>query len=279
MSLDDLLNKIHHSDALELLARLPDASVDMVLADMPYGVTDCKWDTPLPLEPLWKELKRIAKPRSVFAFTATEPFATTLRMSAIDLYKYDWFWANKECPTLFIHAKNRPMRIIENVCIFSKGAINHKSVSKRRMPYNPQMREGKAYNRFRLNNESQFGSITGHRPSHKLTYGINEGRYPIDLLEFGNSNHNNLHPTQKPVALFEYLIKTYTQEGEIVLDMTCGSGTTAIAARKCNRQFICGDLELEYVEIARKRLQDTDPFQDTVLSNGQKQMSLFRGME
>lgn len=264
-----LLNQIHHCDCFELLARLPDKSVDMALLDLPYGVTACKWDTPIPLEPLWSELKRVCKQRAAIVMTATQPFTSRLVSSNYEMFRYEWVWI-KNASSSVAYSEYQPMRYTESILIFYEFfGIFNKQIEKRT-------------------------SITGlKRAKHKIGSSKSSNHHSLERLKpvmynplFINPKNTlffdiplryqgMLHPTQKPVALFEYLIKTYTQPGEIVLDFVCGSGTTAIAARKTGRDFICGDMTLEYVELARKRLQDTDPYQSTELSNGMKQLSLF----
>lgn len=248
-----LVNRIHHAEFFELCGAMPDASVDMVLCDLPYAVLDATWDTIIPIDRMWAEFRRITKPRGAIVLTATEPFATDLRNGARDIYKYDWVYINKARPTMFIHAKNRPLNVYELCLVFSQGSINHESVSSNRMNYFPQMEEGKPYKKYNPAGKSK--ELIGERPSHKDIITINQGtRYPTNIIELTEGNHESLHPSQKPTALFEYLIRTYTQPGQLVFDPTVGSGTTAVAARNTGRQFVCGDFTHEYVEIARRRV-------------------------
>lgn len=273
--IEPLLNTIHHCDAFELLARLPDESVDMCLLDLPYGVTACKWDTPLDLDRLWPELRRITKPRAAIVMTATQPFTSRLVSSNYAGFKYSWMW-EKTRPSNYVHAHNMPLSIYEDVLVFSYGSIGHKSLlGDNRISYYPQgLKRIDKILKQKVETRARWGQL---RPSHKDTSILEFTNYPTQKLKFA-SEGNTLHSTQKPVALFEYLIKTYTRENEIVLDFVSGSGTSAIAARKCNRQFICGDITLDYVIASRKRLQDSDPYQATELANGQKQLSLFEDL-
>jgi site-specific DNA-methyltransferase (adenine-specific) len=261
--IEPLLNQVHHADAFDLLARIPDKSVDMVLADLPYNsLKHIEWENAFDLPRMWSHIKRILKPQCVAVFTASQPFTSLLTTSNLSWFRHEWIW-RKSLGTGYLNANRQPMKNHEVVLVFAEGS--HK--------YYPQMREGEPY-------AHTSGSVGGFVKDKSVGgYStINEGlRYPLTVIDFASAS-NTVHPTQKPVALFEYLIKTYTKENEIVLDMVSGSGTTAIAARKCNRQFICGDFTLEYVEASRKRLQETDPYQDTELSNGQKQLSLFADM-
>lgn len=259
-----LLNKIHQCDAMELLRRLPDASIDMVLCDLPYGVTACEWDTVIPIEPMWKELRRVVKRRAAIVLTATQPFTSRLVSSNYEMFGYSWVW-QKQQPTGFLDANRKPMKAHEDILIFYKSLCH----------YYPQDTKP-----VQIKSGGQAKSGRGlYNAVSNPDYVQLTGNYPRSVLLFDIDNIGTVHPTQKPVALFEYLIKTYTQENEIVLDMTCGSGTTAIAARKTGRQFICGDLSAEYVEVARKRLQNTDPYQATILPDGSKQLSLFEAVQ
>jgi site-specific DNA-methyltransferase (adenine-specific) len=250
-----LLNRVAHMDIFDLCDCIDDNKVDMILADLPYGITDIKeWDNVIPFEPMWEAFKRIIKPRGAIVLTASGKFTYKLVASNMDMFKYDWIWVNKARPTMSMHAKNRPLNVYELILIFSDGVINHESLTDNRMNYYPQMRKGKPYKK--VNHKSAFGGVIGSRPSHQDNFVIiNDGtRYPLNVIEIDKSNNNSYHPTQKPVALFEYLIRTYTQPGEVVFDPCVGSGTTAIAARTTGRNFVVGDNSAEYVDIARKRL-------------------------
>lgn len=262
--LSQWLNQIHHIDALDLLAQLPDESIDMVLCDLPYGVTACAWDTIIPIDEMWQGLKRIVKSRAAIVLTATQPFTSRLVSSNYEMFRYEWIWL-KDNGSDFLNVNRKPFKAHENVLVFyTKQPV-----------YNPQKSAGDPYEvLFRKGLRQGLEQPDAVLDTSTINFG---DRYPKSYQKF--SHDRGLHPTQKPVALFEYLIKTYTLENEIVLDMTCGSGTTAIAARKTNRQFICGDNHLPYVELARKRLQDTDPYQDTVHEDGTTQLSLFRDSE
>lgn len=244
------VNRVYHSDALLLCSALDAQSVDMILCDLPYGTTAQKWDSVIPLEPMWKAFKRVIRPRGAIVLTATDPFTTGLKVTNWDWYKYSWIWLKSQ-PGDANNAKNRPMRTHEDVLVFSNGTTANKSPN--RMYYFPQgllrvnRQRGKGDN-----NPGKFGgTFKPFRPSHHR-YIQEFGNYPSTVLKF--KSESGLHPTQKPVALFEYLIRTYTQAGDVVLDCCSGSGTTAIAARNTGRNFICGDSSAEYVEVARKRL-------------------------
>lgn len=229
-----------NGDCLEVMKDIPDGSVDMILTDPPYGTTACKWDSVIPLEPMWKQLKRIIKPNGAIVMTASQPFTTTLIASNIKMFKYCWYW-EKEKAGNFQLAKKRAMKRIEDVCVFYKNQCT----------YNPQgLIE---CNRVIKNNASKGGSM-GHMSSVKKrkSYSQTHTNYPNDRLNF--KNEKGIHESQKPVALMEYLIKTYTNEGETVLDFTMGSGTTGVACKNLGRDFIGIELDTEYFDIAEQRI-------------------------
>lgn len=250
-------NSIHHMDLFALCNAMPSESVDMILCDLPYGTTACSWDTIIPIEPMWEQFKRIIKPRGAIVLTATEPFASRLRMSNINMYKYDWVW-DKNNSAGFVLAPLRPFQVTENVLIFQTSLFYYPIFEKR----------GKPRNKGGYGKSDVYNIMPSESKSN--TY------YPKNIIKIGNADQTNkAHPTQKPVALFEYLIRTYTRENELVFDPCVGSGTTAVAARNTGRDYICGDFTREYVELARQRVQNSDPYQATVHENGVKQLSLF----
>ncbi len=244
--------QLFHGDCLEQFLNVPDRSVDLVLTDPPYGTTACKWDSVIPFEPMWKQVWRVLKPNGAAVFTASQPFTSALVMSQIEAFKYCWVWV-KSRPSGFAQAKNMPLKNYEDVCVFSKGQIAHSGKSEDRMEYNPQ---GLVYSpRVAKNTKERHGdeSAFGKRPSHKDEYLQEWTGYPTQLLHF-DSVTGAKHPTQKPVALMEYLIKTYTNEGDTVLDFTMGSGTTGVAAKNTNRSFIGIERDDKYFKIAQERL-------------------------
>lgn len=240
-----------HGDCLELMKNIPDKSIDMILCDLPYGTTACKWDVVIPFEHLWKEYKRIIKDRGCIALFGSEPFSSHLRMSNIKDYKYDWIW-EKSRPSNFFAAKFMPLNDKELVSVFSSGGINNGA--KYPMIYFPQ--GTKTIDRF-ANNVNTGGKIG---IEHKTS--VNDGRvyhqtvtgYPNNLIKF-NNDANTLHPTQKPVALLEYLIKTYTLENETILDNCMGSGSTGVACINTGRNFIGIEKDDKYFEIAKNRIE------------------------
>lgn len=242
------LNRIYQRDCLEGMALLPDKSIDMILCDLPYGTTACAWDTVIPFEPLWEQYSRIIKEHGAIVLTASQPFTTVLINSKFEWFKYCWVWEKSVSGDVF-NAKNKPLKRHEDICVFSSGTTANGS--KRRMPYNPQgLRE---INK-QVKNTETTRAFFAPRPSHQDTYTQKFTNYPNSVLKYNNDR--GLHPTQKPVDLFAYLIKTYTSEGEIVLDNCMGSGTTAVAAVRTGRNFVGFERESEYVEIANKRLDN-----------------------
>ncbi|WP_373792303.1 site-specific DNA-methyltransferase [Jeotgalibaca porci] len=235
------LNKIYNEDCLEGMKRIPDESVDMILCDLPYGTTACKWDSIIPLESLWEHYERVIKENGAIVLTASQPFTTKLISSNMDIYKYNLVWEKPQGVDPFM-AKKRPLNNMEDIVIFYK----------KQPTYNPQYEEGKPYKIERDKKPREY-EITN--TMMKPTTTINDGkRLPKRILKF--KQERGYHPTQKPVPLFEYLIKTYTNEGETVLDNCIGSGTTAIACLNTNRNFIGFEMDKEYFDIATKRIEE-----------------------
>lgn len=239
-----------HGDCLEKMKDIPDGSVDMILCDLPYGTTACKWDTVIPFEPLWAAYRRVAKKNAAIVLTASQPFTSALVMSNVREFKYCWVW-EKNRPTNYAHAKNKPMKKHEDVCVFSGGTTVHAVQSPDRMPYNPQ---GLTEIKVKVNHKGKCASDVhfSPRPSHGEHERTATG-YPHSILKF-STDMLNLHPTAKPVALMEYLIRTYTNSGETVLDNTMGSGTTGVACVNTGRQFIGIERDPKYFQIASERI-------------------------
>lgn len=253
--------QIFCGDCLEVMKWIPDGSVNLVLTDPPYGITGCKWDSVIPFEPMWEQLNRIIKPNGAICIFGSEPFSSNLRMSNIERYKYDWIWI-KSRKTGFVHAKNMPMKKHENISVFSNGSMGHASLlAEKRMIYNPQ---GIIVNPHeRRGGTRKFGGVVGKRPSQKERYTQEASNYPTSVLEFPSEGKE--HPTQKPVSLLEYLIKTYTNEGETVLDFTMGSGSTGVACINTNRRFIGIEKDPTYFQIAKNRLENVETQMKMVL--------------
>lgn len=238
--MENLINKVLHGDCLELMKDIPDKSIDMVLCDLPYQTTRNHWDVIIPLEPLWEQYERIIKDNGAIVLFGQTPFDKVLGASNLKLLRYEWIW-EKNVATGHLNSKRMPMKKHENILVFYKKQPN----------YNPQMEIGKPYkNKRKAINDSGSNYAYIERKDT-----INKGeRFPNSILKF--DREINLHPTQKPVPLLEYLIKTYTNEGELILDNCIGSGTTAIAAINTKRNFIGIEKEIEYVNIANQRIND-----------------------
>ncbi len=242
--------KLLKGDCLEILPKIKDGSIDAIIADIPYGTTACKWDTVIPFDARWKELNRIIKPYRAIVLFGSEPFSSALRMSNLKMYKYDWKW-NKVKPSSFMNAKNAPMKKIEDVIIFSNGTIANRS--KKLMKYNPQGLKRCGKLRPPKNDSIPIQSLMGKRPSRANSYIQEYTNYPDNLIKFSFEN-KPVHPTQKPLELMEYLIKTYSNENDVILDFTMGSGSTGLAAKNLNRSFIGIEKDAKYFEIAKERI-------------------------
>jgi site-specific DNA-methyltransferase (adenine-specific) len=240
-------NTIHEADLFDLCAQLDAGSVDMILADLPYGTTACSWDTVIPFDPMWAAFRRIIKPRGAIVLTASQPFTSALVMSWPQGFRYSWVWV-KNRGTNFANASLQPIRIIEDVLVFGGAAYYPQGIVR--------------VNRVMRNSRSSGGGVVrgtsapragGSLRTAGAAYVQEFSNFPDNVLRFPLEG-TGVHPTQKPVALFEYLIRTYTQPGELVFDPTAGSGTTAVAARQTGREYIVGDSSPEYVAVMRERL-------------------------
>ena len=237
-----MLNEIIHGDCLEVMLKIPDGCVDMILCDLPYGTTQNEWDSIIPLDALWKEYRRVIKTNGAIVLTAQPPFDKVLGASNLDMFRYEWIWYKNKA-TGHLNAKIQPLKAHENILVFYK-----------KLPtYNPQNLIKKDIPTVRVgrNNGTNYGK------SDKEAVQEFEN-YPKSIL-YSLSEVETVHPTQKPVDLFEYLIRTYTNENEVILDNCLGSGTTAVAALSCNRKFIGIEKELKYVNIARSRINFVQP--------------------
>jgi site-specific DNA-methyltransferase (adenine-specific) len=256
-----MINSIIHGDCLEVMKEIPDKSIDMILCDLPYGTTACKWDTIIPFAPLWEQYERVIKDNGAIVLTASQPFTTDLINSNRRLFRYELIW-EKERPTNIFNMKYQPGRVHENICVFYKNQPT----------YNPQYEPSKRpdlNDKNRLLSQRDQMNQMGHTGATQMKISDEYDptiRNPRSVLKISRGTRGNkkLHPTQKPVALFEYLIKTYTNEGETVLDNCAGSFTTAIAALNSGRYFYCIEKEKKYVDIGIERIQEH-----------QKQINLF----
>lgn len=232
-----------HGDCLELMKEIPNGSVDLVITDLPYGITKCKWDSVIPLEPMWEQVKRISKERTAILLFSAEPFTSMLVMSNPKMFKYDIIY-EKTRASGFLNAKRMPLRSHENILVFYSKLPTYNSIKEPGEPYEKhEISDGqtKVYGDFK-----RAGTVCK-----------NSGyRMPRSVIKFSNNNYNSMHPAQKPVALLEYLIKTYSDEGDTVLDFTMGSGSTGVACANTGRNFIGIEIDGEYFETARKRIDE-----------------------
>lgn len=238
---------LYCGDCLEVLPTLSDNSVDMVLVDLPYGTTACKWDSIIPLDKLWEQYNRICKKDGVMVFTAAQPFTTILAASNLDNFRYEWIW-EKPQGTNPMNAKVMPLKSHENILVFYR----------KKPVYNPQMWYSTPYSGF-SSDTSKIGEVYGEAQS-KHRDNPDGSRYPKTVLKY--KQEKGLHPTQKPVDLMEYFIKTYTNTGDVVLDNTMGSGSTGVAAVRCGREFIGIEMDSKYYEIAKERIESTVPVEE-----------------
>lgn len=239
------INKIYNEDCLEGMKRIPSKSIDMILCDLPYGTTKCAWDVIIPFDKLWKQYNRIIKDNGAIVLTGTEPFSSFLRLSNLEQYKYDWIW-DKVKGTGFYNAKKQPMRNHELISVFYK----------KQPTYNPQKTKGHVL-KSSFRSKSLQSDVYGK--NNKDSYYFSSERYPRSIQIFSaDTQKSSIHSTQKPVALFEYLIKTYTNEGDLVLDNCMGSGTTAIVCINTKRNFLGfeSDTEYSYFEKAVERVEN-----------------------
>jgi DNA modification methylase len=237
------MNFLYKGDCLEIMDKLIEngVKIDAIITDPPYGTTACKWDTVIPFDAMWGRLNKLIKPNGAIVLFGSEPFSSALRMSNIKNYKYDWTWV-KEQGTGFLNSKKQPLKNNEQMCVFYK----------KQPLYNPQMRKG--FTPYKTKKGGLSDNYRKDSVSEVITESDGE-RYPLNTLAF-TRDKSKQHPTQKPVALLEYLIKTYTNENETVLDFTMGSGTTGVACKNLNRNFIGIELDEKYFQIAKERIEN-----------------------
>lgn len=258
-------------DCLELMKEIPDKSIDMILCDLPYGITACKWDKIIPFESLWKQYNRIIKDNGAIVLFGSQPFTSKLVISNIEMFKYEWIW-EKQKASNFMSAKFQPLKYHENILVFSKNTHNYYPQKYRVLELEEikQMNNQQLKKLFESRDYDRFGKID-RRKTINNNYELKEThlgtglrvrskddgyRYPKSVIKINKSINKNIHPTQKPVALLEYLIKTYTNENETVLDNCMGSGSTGVACINTNRNFIGMEIDEEYFNIAKKRIEN-----------------------
>jgi DNA modification methylase len=227
-------------------------SIDMVLTDPPYGTSACKWDVVIPLHEMWQQLERVIKPQGAIVLFGSEPFSSVLRTSNLALYKYDWKWEKPNAAN-FLNFKYQPAKVHEDIMVFGQMATSY---SKRgNMVYNPQMEAGEPYRQRSGKQRYDYGNSSVRTPIEQVVTDNKGTRYPRSVIKFG-PDKEKYHPTQKPVALLEYLIQTYTQPGDTVLDFTMGSGSTGVACANTDRLFVGIEIDQGYFDVASKRIQD-----------------------
>ena len=262
--------EIYKGDCLVVMDKLIEqgVKVDAIITDPPYGTTACKWDDVIPFDEMWVRLNKLIKPNGAIVLFGSEPFSSQLRCSNLKNYKYDWIWEKSKCSN-FPHAKNMPLKFHENIIVFSRGKIGHISqLKEKRMIYNPQgiKKVDKTWERKRKYDKGDNGHHLV-RESHKLKRIIEFENFPTTIIKIGNSNNNErkFHPTQKPVSLLMYLVRTYTNENEVILDFTMGSGSTGVACMLTDRKFIGVELDDKYFEIAENRLKEATEKKEELL--------------
>lgn len=243
------LNKIYKGDCLDVMQDIDDKSVDLILCDLPYNTTPCKWDCMIPFEPLWNAYKRIIKPEGAIVLFAQQPFTTKLISSNLEMWKYNWIWV-KENGTNFLNSHYQPIKTTEDICVFGFGTTSP-TTKNVHMTYNPQMREG--FEPYECTRGTRTPNAVVRNSIKRCTTNSDGTRYPTNLLYF-KRDKDKVHPTQKPVDLLRYLIRTYTNEKSLVLDNCCGSDSTCVAAIREKRDFIGIELNDEYFDIASNRI-------------------------
>lgn len=242
---------LFHGDCIERMKEIADQSVDLILCDLPYGTTACAWDSIIPLDEMWKAYRRIITPTGAIVLTAAQPFTSVLAVSNLDWFKYTWVW-EKNRPTNFAHAKNKPMKKHEDILVFSPGTTVHKTQSATRMTYNPQGVQQITPKKVTKKASEKTDAFFADRPGHR-EFERKETGYPHTILKF-STDQLGLHPTAKPIDLMRYLVRTYSNPGEVVLDNTMGSGSTGIAAVMEGRRFIGIEMNDHYFDMSKERI-------------------------
>ncbi len=256
-------NTLVNGDCLEVMPRITAGSIDLILTDPPYGTTACKWDSIIPLEPMWEQLKRLIKLSGAIVMTASQPFTTTLISSNMEMFKYCWVW-EKNTITGFMQAKTRPLKSYEDIVVFGQFMLAAQYFNGVYNPRGVGFIGKKVYS-----NKREVDHITGNRNSGTA---VCMTGYPKDVIKIESAS-TTVHPTQKPVALMEYLIKTYTNESDTVLEFTMGSGTTGVACQNLNRDFIGIELDVDYFNIACSRIHDDPELNAATLASQAQSLS------
>ena len=241
-----------HGDCIEEMKKLESNSIDLICTDLPYGTTKCKWDVIIPFDKLWEQYNRLIKEDGAIVLFGKEPFSSQLRVSNLEMYKYDWIWV-KDTKSNFMQANHQPLNNVELISVFGKGYVRNIK-DKVMMTYNPQFTDGKEYKLPKVSKTTDLFGENHKNGVYKHYERDTSKRYPYNIIQF-NMDKPKVHPTQKPVALLEYLIKTYTNEGAVVLDSCMGSGTTGVACKNLGRDFVGIEKEDKYFNIAKERIE------------------------
>ena len=242
--------KIYNGDCLEVMKSIQDKSIDAIITDPPYGTTACKWDSVIDFDLMWEQLNRIIKDNGAIVLFGGEPFSSYLRISNINNYKYDWKWL-KQIPSNFLNVRKQPLRSYEDICVFYKKQPTYNPI----LTNKPKSHIRKNSITIRQSNKGALGKLPKTIKRHELRLIPIDKNYPLNVLNINTiAKNKRIHPTQKPIALMEYLIKTYTNELETVLDFTMGSGSTGVACCNLNRDFIGIELDKSYLKIAEQRI-------------------------
>ena len=242
---------LRYGDCLDVMKEIPDKSVDLILCDLPYGTTKCKWDVVIPFDKLWEQYNRLIKEDGAIVLFGKEPFSSQLRISNLEMYKYDWIWV-KDTKSNFMQANHQPLNNVELISVFGKGYV--RSIKdKVMMTYNPQFTESKEYKLPKVSKTTDLFGENHKNGVYKHYERDTSKRYPYNIIQF-NMDKPKVHPAQKPIALLEYLIKTYTNEDGVVLDNCMGSGSTGVACVNTGREFIGIELDENYYNIAKNRI-------------------------
>ena len=241
-----------HGDCIEEMKKLESNSIDLICTDLPYGTTKCKWDVIIPFDKLWEQYNRLIKEDGAIVLFGKEPFSSQLRVSNLDMYKYDWIWV-KDTKSNFMQANHQPLNNVELISVFGKGYVRNIK-DKVMMTYNPQFTDGKEYKLPKVSKTTDLFGENHKNGVYKHYERDTSKRYPYNIIKF-NMDKAKVHPTQKPIALLEYLIKTYTNEGAKVLDNCMGSGSTGVACKNLGRDFVGIEKEEKYFQIAKERIE------------------------
>ena len=242
---------LRYGDCLDVMKEIPDKSVDLILCDLPYGTTKCKWDVVIPFDKLWEQYNRLIKEDGAIVLFGKEPFSSQLRISNLEMYKYDWIWV-KDTKSNFMQANHQPLNNVELISVFGKGYV--RSIKdKVMMTYNPQFTESKEYKLPKVSKTTNLFGENHKNGVYKHYERDTSKRYPYNIIQF-NMDKPKVHPAQKPIALLEYLIKTYTNEDGVVLDNCMGSGSTGVACVNTGRNFVGIELDEKYFNIAKERI-------------------------